>query len=98
MDVANKTNNAKQFGNVLFQSIFTCFFAYAFFFGGMLRWNAVKTLQGKEYSNAEVMSIMFLLFVSTFTLAGVGTVMPSIAKAKIAGKFAFDVIDNIPGI
>lgn len=41
---------------------------------------------------------MFLLLVSTLSLGTIGPMIPSIEKAKIAGKFAFDVIDHVPNV
>ena len=39
-----------------------------------------------------------LMMVSTLSLGTVGTILPSIGKARIAGKFAFEVIDHVPSI
>lgn len=58
----------------------------------------MKSLTGEYYNNADLLSIMFLMLVSTLSLGTVGTFLPSIGKARIAGKFAYDVIDDIPGI
>jgi len=76
---------------------YSLFFCYAFYWGGYLRWNGAQSLTG-GYNNADIMTIMFLMLVSTLSLGSVGTVLPSIGKARIAGKFAFDVIDHVPGV
>lgn len=44
------------------------------------------------------MTIMMLMMVSTLSMGTVGTFLPSIGKAKIAGKIAYDIIDHVPGV
>lgn len=98
LETSRKVNNLKSLGPTIFQSLFSLYFGYAMYWGGYLRWNEIKSITGELYSSAILMTIMMLMMVSTLSLGTVGTMLPSIGKAKIAGQFAFEVIDHIPSI
>ena len=49
-------------------------------------------------SSGVIMTIIFLVIISVMTLATAGNGLPAINGAKIAGKFAFDIIDHVPGV
>jgi len=66
--------------------------------GGFLRWTGFRTYTGEFLGGGEIISIIFLLLLSTISLAGAGSNLPSISGARVAGKMAFDVIDHVPGI
>lgn len=66
--------------------------------GGLLRWSGYETYDGKVLGGGEIVSVIFLVLLSTISLAGAGTNLPAISGAKVAGKMAFDIIDHVPGI
>ena len=93
-----KSNIKGAFGFALVMSSFYCFYAWAFFWGGYLRWNEIKNFDGREYSGGVIVTIMFS---TVFGAATLGTMAPhakAIAESQIAGKLAYDTIDHVPKI
>jgi hypothetical protein len=48
---------------------------------------------GEFYASNDIITIIFLLLMSTMGIAMVGSNLPALVTARIAGRFAFDVID-----
>jgi len=93
-----KSNLYGAFGFASVMTSFLCFYAYAFYFGGYLRWNEYKNFDGREYSGGVIITIMFS---TVFGCATLGTMAPhakAIAESQIAGKLAYDTIDHVPRI
>lgn len=95
---ARKVNNFKSWGGQLVGFCSTCFFAYAFLMAGYLRWSGYTNFNGEIITGAETITIIFILLLSMFALAGAGQNLPAMNTAKIAGKMAFECIDQVPGI
>jgi ABC-type multidrug transport system fused ATPase/permease subunit len=93
-----KINNFKSVGGSFLNTVLTLFFGYSFYFGGYLRWSKFKTYSGELYNTGDILAVLFLLLVGTIMFGSIGANMPGVAKAKIAGRFAFKVIDHIPEI
>lgn len=53
---------------------------------------------GKLYTSGAIVAIMFSVIFGAFYLGGAGPHIKSITEGKIAGKFAYDVIDAIPNV
>ena len=53
---------------------------------------------GKLYTSGAIVAIMFSVIFGAFYLGGGGPHIKSISEAKIAGKFAYDVIDALPNV
>ena len=78
--------------------LFSLFFAYCFFMAGLLRWNGFTNYNGELITGGETVTIIFIMLISTTAVATAGTNLPAISGAKVAGKMAFEVIDQIPGV
>ena len=78
------------------------FYAYAFWFGGLLRWTpeawAINDFTDERYTGGEIMGIMFSIMFGIFQLAAVGPMLKAVTEGKIAGKLAYDVIDHVPEV
>jgi len=78
--------------------VINLYFGYAFYMAGLLRWTGVKNFEGELISGGETITIIFIIIISVTSLAGAGNNMPAISGARVAGKFAFDVIDAVPSV
>jgi ATP-binding cassette subfamily B (MDR/TAP) protein 1 len=78
------------------------FYAYAFYFGGMFRYNTGEwwsnAYTGKKYTGGDVMAIMFMILFGIFQLTAIGPNIKAITEGKIGGKLAYDVIDHVPKV
>lgn len=63
-----------------------------------MRWNKFRSSDGEYYSESDIITIIFLLLISTMNLSMVGSSMPSLITARIAGRFAFNIIEHVPDI
>ena len=90
------TKNAFGIGG-MFLSFFVLY-AYAFYFGGVLRWNNVESSPGVVYTGGRIIGVMFCVVFGAMMLGGVGPHMKAIAEGRIAGRIAFEAIDQVPGI
>lgn len=97
-ELGAKTNIKGAFGFAGVMSGFLCFYAYSFYFGGYLRWNDVLNYDGKEYSGGVIITIMFSTVFGAATAGTMAPHMKAIAESQIAGKLAYDTIDNVPTI
>lgn len=97
-EAAKNKNNFKSFGGNIFGLVIGIYYGYCFSMGGLLRYTGFKTYNGSLISGGEIVSVIFLIMLSTISIAGAGANMPSISGAKVAGKMALDVIDHVPGI
>lgn len=52
---------------------FYAFYAYAFYFGGYLKWKEIKNPDGREYSGGAIIAIMFS---TVFGAATAGSMSP----------------------
>ena len=93
-----KINNKKAVGGSFFTFVMTLFFGYSFYFGGLLRWNKFRNFNGQLYSTEDILATLFLLLVGSIMAGSLGSSMPAVQKARIAGKMAFDIIDHVPEI
>jgi ABC-type multidrug transport system fused ATPase/permease subunit len=57
-NIQKKIITFSAFGQGILFLIIFLFYAYAFFFGGLLRWNEVKN-GDREYTGGAIISIMF---------------------------------------
>jgi len=78
------------------------FYAYAFFFGGLLRWSpdiwTINSYTGTRYTGGELIGIMFMVITGMFQLTAIGPMVKAITEGKIGGKLAYDVIDHVPDV
>ena len=93
-----KTQNInKSFSHGLFQTLVLGFYAYTLFWGGYLKWNQIDN-RGEEYSGGAVLAILFSVIIGAMNLAGTGNHLKLITEGKIAGKIAYDTIDDKPRV
>lgn len=74
------------------------FYGYSFYFAGYLRWNEFVNGEGKLFTGGTAIVIIFCVLMSSFGIAGSAPHMAAIQEGKIAGAFAFEVIDHVPAI
>lgn len=72
---------------------FFCLYAYAFYFGGVLRWNAVEAEPGVVYSGGRIIGVLFCVVFGAMMLGGAGPHMKAIGEGRVAGRIAFEAID-----
>ena len=77
---------------------FFILYAYAFYFGGVLRWNKVEATPGVVYSGGRLIGVLFCVVFGAMMLGGAGPHLKGIAEGRIAGRVAFEAIDAIPSI
>ena len=73
----------------------------AFWFGGYLRIEKVTEGSGeneKIYTGGQVIAIMFSVIFGAFNLGGAVPHIKALTEGRIAGKLAYDVIDNSPKV
>lgn len=85
-------------GSAIFYSIMFLFYAYGFYFGGLLRLEGVERPNGELYTGGVILAIIFSVLFGTMTLTGVGPHLRGVTDGKIGGKLAFDVINNKPKV
>jgi ATP-binding cassette subfamily B (MDR/TAP) protein 1 len=90
------TKNAIGIGG-MFLSFFILY-AYAFYFGGVLRWNNVESSPGVVYSGGKIVGVLFCVVFGAMMLGGAGPHLNAIGEGRIAGRVAFEAIDQIPNI
>lgn len=91
---ARMTRNAALGITIMFFFIFT-FYSYSFYFGSLLRDRRV--MNGKVlYTGGSILSTMFCVIFGSFGLGGAAPHLKSVAEGRIAGKLAFDTIDQVP--
>ena len=81
----------------MFLSFFVLY-AYAFYFGGVLRWNEVESSPGVLYSGGKLIGVLFCVVFGAMMLGGAGPHLNAIGEGRVAGRIAFETIDQIPGI
>lgn len=85
--------------SVLYLIIFG-FYAYSFYFGGVLRWSPDlfwrNDLTGNRYTGGEVMGIMFMVMFGIMQIGTIGPNIKAMTEAKIGGRLAYDVIEAKP--
>jgi len=76
------------------------FYAYAFFFGGLMRWSPdewfINDYTDKRYTGGEIIGIMFMILFGIFQLTAIGPNIKAMTEGKIGAKLAYDVIDYKP--
>jgi len=60
-------------GLTFFPMVINLFYAYCFYFGGYLRWSNSKTSSGEIYDANDIITIIFLLLLSTMGIGIMGT-------------------------
>jgi ATP-binding cassette subfamily B (MDR/TAP) protein 1 len=81
----------------MFLSFFVLY-AYAFYFGGVLRWNKVEANPGEFYTGGRIVGVLFCVVFGAMMLGGAGPHLKAVAEARIAGRIAFEAIDEQPKI
>ena len=81
----------------MFLSFFVLY-AYAFYFGGVLRWNDVESSPGVVYSGGKIAGVLFCVVFGAMMLGGAGPHLNAIGEGRVAGRVAFEAIDQIPNI
>lgn len=74
-------------------------YAAAFWFGGYLR--IEKVTEGDEdkiYTGGQIIAIMFSVIFGAFNMGGMAPHVKSLTEGRIAGKFAWDIMDNVPKV
>jgi len=90
------TKNALGIGG-MFGSFF-CLYAYAFYFGGVLRWNKVESSPGEVYTGGKIIGVLFCVVFGAMMAGGMAPHLKAIAEGRIAGRIAYEAIDTIPKI
>ena len=72
-------------------------FAYAFFFGGLFKYEGVMN-GDEEWTGGSISSVMFLVVFGSFYLLGATPHFKAVAEGRVAGKLAYDVIDHKPSV
>lgn len=88
--------------------IFMVFYAYCFYFGGLLIWTAYEDAilqddffinpSNPDYSGGSIIAIMFMIIIGAISAGGAGEHYSSIAQAKIGGRLAYETINHMPKI
>lgn len=81
----------------MFHLVINFFYAYAFFFGGYLRYSSFET-GNVEYSGGKILAIMFCIVIGCFTIGAIGDNVKAVIEGRVAGKMIWDVIDHVPSI
>lgn len=79
-------------------SSFLLFYAYSFYWGGYLKWNEIYNFDGKAYTGGVIITIMFSTVFGAFSLGSMAPQFKAISEGQIAGKLAYDIIDNVPKV
>lgn len=95
--IQKKTIISAAVGQAILFFIIFLFYAYAFFFGGLLRWKEIKN-GDREYSSGSIIAIMFSTVFGSLQLGGISPHAKAISDGRIAGKLAYDVIDEKPKV
>ena len=77
---------------------FFILYAYAFYFGGVLRWNKVESSPGVVYSGGKIIGVLFCVVFGAMMLGGAGPHLKAIQEGRVAGRIAFEAIDHVPSI
>lgn len=78
--------------------VFNMMYAYSFYFGGLLIWKNVEVYEGKPYTGGVIIAVIFCVIFGALGLTGAAPAMTAISEGRVAGRFAFDVIDQKPTI
>jgi len=78
--------------------IFNMIYAYSFYFGGYLIWNEYEQYEGKVYTGGVIIAVIFCVVFGSLGLTGAGPAMSAISEGRVAGNFAYTVIDQKPSI
>lgn len=77
--------------------MFFGFYAYAFYFGGMLRWEEVREgPDNKLYTGGRVIGIMFCIVFGAMQVGAGGPAFQAIQQGRVAMCLALKVIDHKP--
>ena len=74
-----------------------CLYAYAFFFGGLFKYEGVKN-GDEEWTGGAILSVMCLVIFGAFYLLGAAPHFKAVVEGRIAGKLAYEVIDHVPKV
>lgn len=85
-------------GGMLF-FVLQLLYAAAFWFGGYLRIeNITDAGSDKPYTGGQIIAIMFSVIFGAFNVGGAVPHIKSLTEGRIAGKFAWDVMDKVPKV
>ena len=76
-------------------------YAAAFWFGGYFRFEEVYEGEGDNksyYTGGKVIAIMFSVVFGAMNIGGAGPMFKIVNEGRIAGRLAFDVMDNVPKV
>jgi ATP-binding cassette subfamily B (MDR/TAP) protein 1 len=80
---------------VMYFAIFCCY-SYAFYVGShFVEAGVYNSGRGRPYTFGDVISCFFGILFGLFSFANVSNHMKGLVEAKVAGKFAFDIIDKV---
>ena len=79
-------------------SSFLVFYAYSFYWGGYLKWNDINNFDGRAYTGGVIITVMFSTVFGAATLGSMAPQFKAISEGQIAGKLAYDVINNVPKV
>ena len=75
---------------------FFAFYCYGFYFGGFLRWTEARDQSGEIYKSGTIIAIMFMIVMGAFQAGAAGPHIKAITEGKVAGKLAYDTINEAP--
>lgn len=96
--INTKINIRQAFSFGFMMASFYAFYAYAFYFGGYLKWKEIKNPDGREYSGGAIIAIMFSTVFGAATAGSMSPHLKAFSETQIAGKLAYDTIDHEPKI
>lgn len=73
------------------------FYSYCFFFGGYLKYTDEK-VNGVPYTGGKIITTIFCVIFSTFSLGGILGYYIAIAEGKVASHLAFETINAVPDV
>lgn len=76
---------------------FQWLYAFAFWIGGYLRQEKVEE-RGEVYTGGMIIAIMFSVIFGAFMLGGAVPHVKALTEGRIAGKLAYEILDNNPKI
>jgi ATP-binding cassette subfamily B (MDR/TAP) protein 1 len=83
---------------IMFFAIYCCY-SYAFYVGShFVEGGVYNGGRGRPYTFGDVISCFFGILFGLFSFANASNHMKGIVEARVAGKFAFDIIDKVTPI
>jgi len=96
-DVQKAANFSQSIGHGVLLATILGFYAYAFYWGGYLKWNGLEN-RDEEYTGGSIIQVMFCVILGAILLGGAANHLKAITEAKVAGKVAFDTVETCSGV